>query len=143
MSHYVFSEVSGDQYICTIPFVYEQLTNFDPGLPVQFYYIPNFVRTYTITGIPEPEQTTTLQVSQNYPNPANTYTSIMVSTTKDSPLTLEIYNIAGARVYAEDLGNNHNPRVIKIPTNRLSPGIYFYKVFSENENITRKMMVSR
>jgi hypothetical protein len=143
MSHYVFSEVSGEQYTCNIPFVYEELTNFDPSQPVQFYYIPNFVRTYTITGIPEQEKPSSLQVSQNYPNPANTYTNISISTPNPVKLTLEIFNLAGARVYAEDLDNNHNPRIVKIPTNQLSPGIYFYRISSENESVTRKMMVSQ
>lgn len=143
MSHYVFAEVTGDQYTCTIPFVYEEMTNRDPSLPVQFYYIPDFTRTYTVTGIDELEKPSGLEVSQNYPNPVNSYTTISINTPYASVLKLEIFNIAGARVYAEDLGCHLGPQEFTVSPWRLSPGIYFYKISSEFESVTRKMVISQ
>jgi hypothetical protein len=38
-------------YICTIPFVNEEMPNLNPLEPVQFHYIPDFVKSYTFDGI--------------------------------------------------------------------------------------------
>jgi len=144
MSHYVFSEITETQYICNIPFVYEQLTNFDPSQPVQFYYIPNFVRTYTITGLDENNKPGGLMVSQNYPNPAYGITTIRIQVPYDSRIDLEIYNLAGARVYQESMQvEDAALREFIIDPAHFSPGIYFYKVSSQYESVTKKMVISQ
>jgi hypothetical protein len=144
MSHYVFAEVDGDNYTCTIPFVYEGLSEFDPSQPVQFYYIPDFTREYTITstGIDDDLQTTGLTVSQNYPNPANDVTTIKVQLPYDSRIELEVYNVAGSLVYSES-ADFHSRDWICFTINpaHWSPGIYFYRVSSESETMTRKMVI--
>jgi hypothetical protein len=143
MSHYVFAEINETQYICTIPFVYEELTNFDPSLPVQFYYISDFVKTYTITGLDEKPSYSGLTVSQNFPNPANSTTSIRIQSPYDSRIDLQIFNLAGALVYQESTQiDNSDLKSFTINPAHFSPGIYFYKVSSQYESITRKMVIS-
>lgn len=144
MSHYVFSEINGDQYTCTIPFVYEEMTNFDPSQPVQFYYIPDYVKVYTnaITGIKENPAQTGMKIAQNFPNPANTVTNIRVDIPYDSKLELQVYNLAGSLVYTDNLNDGRDFRTFKINPAHWSPGIYFYKINSEFESLTGKMVVS-
>ena len=142
MSHYVFSEVSDATYTCTIPFVYTQLTLNDPTQPVQFYYIPDFVKTYTITGIEEPEVSPNVVVSQNFPNPFSSQTSIRLNLLKDSDISLKVYDLAGTCVYLSDLGNiQKGIHDVEFNGTGLSKGIYFYVLDTGFETITKKMIL--
>ena len=142
MSHYVFSEVSDATYTCTIPFVYTQLTLNGPTQPVQFYYIPDFVKTYTITGIEEPEVSPNVVVSQNFPNPFSSQTSIRLNLLKDSDISLKVYDLAGTCVYLSDLGNiQKGIHDVEFNGTGLSKGIYFYVLDTGFETITKKMIL--
>jgi hypothetical protein len=145
MSHYVFTTVTDAEYTytCTIPFVYEQLgTGNDPLLPVKFFYIPDYVRTYIITGIPDHNPGPMAMVAQNYPNPFSSNTSIKVNLLTDSHLSLEVYNITGSMVKKVDLGNLgkgiHN---LEFNADGLSKGIYFYSISSGSQSVTKKMII--
>jgi hypothetical protein len=143
MSHYVFTEVTESQYTCTIPFVYESLTNFDPSQQVQFFYIPDFVKTYTIAGVQEMEPVSGLAVKQNYPNPARSYTNIEVYVPYESEVDLQIFNVAGSLVYSETAHIEGNRwAMFKLNPIQPSPGIYFYKVSTATESVTMKMIVT-
>lgn len=143
MSHYVFSEVDGENYTCTIPFVYEQLgAGNDPTLPVQFYYIPDFVKTYTLTGMEEVGTVPAAFVSQNSPNPFSTFTNITVNLMQDTHLLIEVYNLTGSMVEKRDMGTmKKGMHTIQLSADGLSKGIYFYSVITGNSKITKKMLV--
>ncbi|NTV84821.1 MAG: T9SS type A sorting domain-containing protein, partial [Bacteroidales bacterium] len=141
MSHYVFSEVTESNYTCTIPFVYEEMTNNDPLLPVQFYYIPDFVKSYTITGIRDNHELPAV-VSQNFPNPFSSKTFIKVHLLQDTHITLEIYNLTGSLVRTTDLGNlEKGIHDLELGAGGLSRGIYFYSVNTGAGRVTKKMIV--
>jgi hypothetical protein len=142
MSHYVFSEVSGSTYTCTIPFVYEQMGGIDPTLPVQFYYIPDFVKTYTITGIGEAKPGPLPVVWQNNPNPFTSSTSIRINTFRDSRLKVEIYNLTGSLVRSIDMGEvAKGQHDLTLNADGLGRGIYFYSVLTGSERVTKKMII--
>jgi hypothetical protein len=142
MSHYVFAEVTESDYTCTIPFVYTQLTGTDPTLPVQFYYIPDFVKSYTITGLPDPSPDQVAIVTQNYPNPFSNKTSIKINLLQDLKLVIEVYDLTGNLVSKTDFGNK--PRGIhevELTANDLNKGIYFYSINTGKGKISKKMIV--
>jgi len=142
MSHYVFSEVTDNTYTCTIPFVYEQMALNDPTLPVQFYYIPDFVKTYAITGIPRQETDPAAMVSQNTPNPFSSYTNIKVSLIRDAHLIFQVYNLTGSLVKQIDYGTmNRGIHEIQFNADGLSKGVYFYSVSTGYGKVTKKMIV--
>jgi hypothetical protein len=143
MSHYVFSEVDGDNYTCTIPFVYEQMgAGNDPTLPVQFYYIPDFVKSYTLTEIGEEGTVPPVEVSQNSPNPFSSVTNININLMCDTHLSFEVYNLTGSMVDKRDMGiMKKGMNTIQFHADGLSKGIYFYSVITENGKITKKMLV--
>jgi hypothetical protein len=142
MSHYVFTEVSENEYTCTIPFVYTQLTANDPTQPAQFYYIPDFVRSYVITGDKEIPRDQSIIVSQNYPNPFAAKSILRINLLNNSDIKLEVYDLAGNLVftngYPEMKKGIHD---LEINAEGLSSGIYFYSLKSGTERITRKMVV--
>lgn len=142
MSHYVFTEVNGSNYTCTIPFVYEQMTGIDPTLPVQFYYIPDFVKSYTITGIDDAKPGMPSMVTQNYPNPFSSSTTITVSLFRETRLTVEIYDLTGSLVRMIDLGNMAKGRHdLTFNADGLNRGIYFYSVNTGSARVTKKMII--
>jgi hypothetical protein len=143
MSHYVFSEVTGSNYTCIIPFVYEQLgAGNDPLQPVQFYYIPDFVKTYTITGISSQEVDPAVMVSQNNPNPFSSSTNIRVSLLRDAHLTLEVYNLTGSLVKQFDFSTmNKGIHDIQFNAGGLSKGVYFYSINAGYSKVTKKMVI--
>jgi hypothetical protein len=143
MSHYVFSEVTENNYTCTIPFVYTQMTSNDPTLPVQFYYIPDFVKSYTITGEKELAKNPDLAVSQNYPNPFSNKTSFRINLLRTSDILLEIYDLAGNRIIQRDLGEmSKGIHGIEFNADGLSKGIYFYSLITGINRVTKKMIIN-
>ncbi len=143
MPYYVFTEDMGDNSVkCTIPFVYQKLAEQDPMVPVQFYYIPDFVKTYTITSTSDKMENTLATVSQNYPNPFTNETQIAVSLVKSSTVSLEVYNITGQKVMAKDYGyKTAGSFTMQISADELPTGVYFYTVEAGTAKVTRKMIV--
>lgn len=143
MPYYVFTEDMGDNTVqATIPWVYQKLSEQNPDIPVQFYYIPDFVKTYAITANTELSMEAVASVSQNFPNPFSKETQITVSLVKASEVKLSVYNITGQQVLSEKLGyKNAGSFTTTINADELPTGVYFYTVEAANSKVTRKMIV--
>lgn len=142
MSHYVFSDVFENTYTCTIPFVYTQLTNSDPTLPASFFYIPDFNRTYTVTGIDKPETEDPDKAVQNYPNPFTGRTSFRLSLDGNNPVSLHVFDLTGKMVTRVDYGTmSAGTHEIEFLANELTQGIYFYSLGIGPEIFTGKLMI--
>jgi hypothetical protein len=89
----------------------------------------------------------TFSLSKNYPNPFNPITNIKYTVKKKSKVNLTVYNVLGQKV--KQLVNN-----VRVPgeyrvqwdaTNsqnqRVSGGIYFYKLETEDFSATNKMLL--
>ncbi len=93
-------------------------------------------------GVNEKTRQTHVSVSQNFPNPFNEQTNIVVNLKKQANLSLEVYNMLGQVVYSENKGSMaagiHN---FTVSAQNLKPGIYFYKVNAGENSATKKMIV--
>lgn len=86
---------------------------------------------------------------QNYPNPFNPNTTIEFELERSSSIELSVYNLLGQRVYLIYQGRlgagkhkfNWNAEN-NIETN-VSSGVYFYRLQSENQFDTKKMLLLR
>ena len=81
-------------------------------------------------------------LEQNYPNPFNPTTTIKYSLAKDEFVTLEVYDILGARVaqivnQQQKAGNY----TVEFNASKLSSGVYFYKINTRDFSNTRKMLL--
>lgn len=147
MSHYVFSDITfGDEivYDCTIPFVYENMTNNDPSLEVKFFYIPDFTQTYVVSGVgvPENKNALSMEVYQNYPNPFRTASAIRVYLPAASDLKLVVTDMLGKQVMEINKGEvAAGSHQFLVDGSRLGNGIYFYTVTAGTESVTKKMIV--
>ncbi len=101
----------------------------------------------TPTGINAPmENPTSHSLAQNYPNPFNPATKIFFSLTKESPVSLQVYDMMGrvvATLVNEEVLPAGNHAVVwngRTSEGRLAAsGIYFYRLKAEGYVATRKM----
>jgi len=90
---------------------------------------------------------TTAELYQNYPNPFNPQTVIRFFLPRSGRVNLSVYNIVGRKVstlvdgrvsegYTEVVWNG-----VDQSGRPVASGIYFYRIESENMNLTRRMML--
>ncbi|MFC2101998.1 T9SS type A sorting domain-containing protein [Bacteroidota bacterium] len=141
MSHYVFADVSGSNYTCTIPFAYQAMTGVDPDLPVQFWYIPDFEKSYVVTGI-DPASGPLASGIQNYPNPCSDITNININLLQASDVSITLYNTLGQKVREYNFGMLSNgPHKLTLELKSLDRGAYFYTMVAGRSNYSGKMLV--
>jgi len=79
-------------------------------------------------------------LSQNYPNPFNPSTLINFKLSKDSHVTLSVFNILGEKVL--DLVNEFRSAgnyTVNFNASELNSGIYFYRLSDGTKTLVRKM----
>ncbi|HRI46078.1 MAG TPA: T9SS type A sorting domain-containing protein [Ignavibacteriaceae bacterium] len=84
------------------------------------------------------------ELFQNYPNPFNPSTTIKFGLSKDSKVTLEVYNIIGEKVTTlinQDMSAGYHN--INFSGNELSTGIYIYKITANEFTSTRKFILMK
>lgn len=90
-----------------------------------------------------------IQLSQNYPNPFNPSTKISFSLQTSSDVELDIYNSKGQRVstlFNGYLNNGDHSFVwngVDDNQNKLSSGVYFYRVKTNHQSIMKKMLLMK
>jgi hypothetical protein len=87
---------------------------------------------------------TTCSLEQNYPNPFNPSTKIRFSVSKTESVSLKIYDALGREVETL-ISESLNPGTYEKTWNskNLASGIYFYKLKTASNVITKKMILSK
>jgi hypothetical protein len=81
-------------------------------------------------------------LDQNYPNPFNPSTKISFSIPKAGPAKLQVYDILGREVATLlDKTMSAGNHEVNFDGVNLNAGIYFYRLQSEGQSMTRKMML--
>ncbi len=87
---------------------------------------------------------TEFKLSQNYPNPFNPVTTIEYSVPKNNVVRLRIFNILGQEVATLV---NHEQRAgnyrVSFDGNKLSSGVYFYRIEAGSFTAVKKMMLMK
>jgi hypothetical protein len=93
------------------------------------------------TGIDDDYVPRSFSVSQNYPNPFNARTNINFSIERESDVSIGVYNIGGQLV--ADLSGHYRPgdHVVTWDASDAASGVYFYRVVSNDNSQTRKMVL--
>jgi len=87
------------------------------------------------------------ELTQNYPNPFNPTTTIAFQTAKDGLAKLSVYNVKGqlVRVLREGNLRSGNHSVVwdgrDASGKEVSSGLYFYRLDTKDETITRRMLL--
>lgn len=84
-----------------------------------------------------------IQLSQNFPNPFSEFTQIKFSLTESGPTQLEVVDANGKLVYMDDLGNlpADIENTIEFSAKGLAPGVYTYSIRSKNGHVSEKMVI--
>lgn len=111
--------------------------------------IPFIMQTKTasiITSIDNTKQDilNNFALKQNYPNPFNSTTSIEYTIPSESRIILKIFDLLGNEVATlVDEIKSSGSHSVKFDTDKLSSGIYYYKLTSGGFSETRKMVLLR
>jgi hypothetical protein len=107
---------------------------------------PRHVRTVTVnvgaTGVSNNETPVKFELSQNYPNPFNPTTKIQYSVAKQTNVRLVVFDALGKQV-SEMIKNDVPAGSYNVDFNgsRLTSGIYFYRIITNEFTDTKKMML--
>lgn len=140
-----------------IPYVYLDMDPTDPLQPVQFKYIQDFSFGYADwpfeddgqylpcgwVGIGEQSsEENPLYIIGNSPNPLHNETTIELELYKTSSVKLVVTSISGQQMFEKNYGQlNQGHHDLKLNFIKLSPGIYFYTIITDEAKVTRKMVV--
>lgn len=97
----------------------------------------------------EPAEIKDYNLDQNYPNPFNPSTQINVSLKEGGNVSLKIYNMLGQEVAELFSGHKNAGRHTFMWNgtdnygNKVSSGVYLYRVISENFNSSKKMILMK
>jgi hypothetical protein len=81
-------------------------------------------------------------MKQNFPNPVSDQTNIEFITLEKSNIAIDLFDNTG--VFVESLYNKYTDKgsqVIGYSSKNLSPGIYFYTIYSNGTKICSKKMI--
>jgi len=107
------------------------------------YFYENTPTTATVT----PGAGARGTLAQNHPNPFNPSTAIRFELSREADVTLAVYDVSGAEVARIAQGRypagSHEVRWNGVDArgNRAASGVYFYRLISENTDLTRKMVL--
>ncbi len=115
--------------------------------PINVNSTGKIIVTREFVGNEVPDFAPTTYLNQNYPNPFNPETKIEFSIARDQNVELAVYNIKGQKV--KDLVKDRltsGPHTIiwegvDSRDKKVGSGVYFYKLKTENKQLTRKMIL--
>ena len=90
-----------------------------------------------------------VSISQNFPNPFNPETQFSYTLNESGTISLGIYDIMGKLVYAVYDGfqraGNHNVFWAGLDQNKrpISSGVYFYRLVTQSNTISKKMVLAK
>lgn len=84
-------------------------------------------------------------LSQNYPNPFNPATNFTFSLPKSASVTIKIFDVVGREVdvIANNEFKNAGVYIVNYSADRLSSGVYFYRITANDFAETRKMVLTK
>ena len=90
------------------------------------------------------ENPKTFELAQNYPNPFNPSTSIQYQVSRNSNITLKVYDIVGNQIATlVDEFKSAGKYEVEFGAANLASGIYFYKLQAGSFVETKKMVLIR
>ena len=84
----------------------------------------------------------TFKAALIYPNPANEVFFIDIPVSENKEISVQLYSVIGKLVYTEIYSNNGQPHQVDLGSIH-AEGIYFLKLQSGNEQVTKKVTITK
>lgn len=131
---------TGDAELCYPHAIVTTIGSVDTD-PVSYYYLKDAVFSILPVSVNNIDKNLA-NVSKVYPNPTNGLTNIDVTLEKSTNVSINIVNMMGQEVYAENFGQKTiGKNKLTFNTSDLTSGIYFVTVKAGNSTSTSKMIV--
>ncbi|MEM7038524.1 MAG: T9SS type A sorting domain-containing protein [Bacteroidota bacterium] len=91
----------------------------------------------------DPSTASGLVVEDIVPNPASDMNSVRFYSPVHTDFNIHIANLAGKQVYARELQDVVGDTYLEFDVQDFAPGIYFLTLTSEEDRVTRKMVIAR
>jgi hypothetical protein len=116
-----------------------------PTTPIDPYWNLNIHATVPITDVNRNAIPDVFTLYQNYPNPFNPVTNIQFDLTKNSKVTLKIYNTLGQDVATLFDGEalTAGAKVVTFDASHLASGVYVYRLEADGLMSARKMILMK
>ncbi len=79
----------------------------------------------------------------NYPNPFNHSTNIVVTLTENKVIAVNVYDAIGNLVYTKNVNGNFGDNTIVFNAGNLNAGVYYYTVAAGTDRVTKKMVIQK
>ncbi len=117
---------------------------FDPCYPPTVTgFDPYFESCDTLTGINYNNDALKSGIISVYPNPASTELSLEIMAKDHGPVTIELFNLLGLKIFSASYDVSSGKQNINIPTDQLPNGVYFIRMMQNGQFIdTQKAWIS-
>lgn len=93
---------------------------------------------------PNPSPSRVIQLFQNYPNPFNSSTTVEYYLDRDGEIQLELFDLLGRRITVlESAYHSRGPGRVTIDGQGLPSGMYLYRLRSQNQSLSRRLLLIR
>lgn len=96
-----------------------------------------------VTGIEQQETTEGFSVSDNFPNPFESATSVIVNMINDGSIVYDVFRVSGEKVYAgKKSGLTAGSNTVSLDLNGLPDGQYLLRISTDDkQSVTKKVIV--
>jgi len=95
------------------------------------------------TGLSHDLASLKLELLQNKPNPATTYTDLSFTSPISGDFTLKLFNVIGKEVLNQTMRGMAGMNTVRMDTENFTPGVYMISLENGGQIVTRRMIVSR
>ena len=127
-----------------------QLFTATAGFEITSLIVANVLGDAMVTDLTTAALPETFELSQNFPNPFNPSTEIQFTVGKDALVSLNIYDIQGRLVSSLVDNSFYSSGSYKITWDgnnqhgtQVPSGMYMYKLVSEHQTVSRKMVLMK
>ncbi len=101
--------------------------------------------TSTITAVPDPTPAPMFSLAAPYPNPVTGRATIDFSLDRDESVSIAVFDVAGRRVATllENAPRAAGPGSVEIDAGRIASGVYFVKMQTPTQSVSRKVTIVR
>ncbi len=78
---------------------------------------------------------------QIYPNPASSYTSVLINLQKEADVSLKLIDMSGKTMSSRNFGSMNGASSVELNTSNLEAGVYVVELTVNNEKIVKRLII--